>query len=205
MNLTDITARVLLASWFLFAALGQWSKFRAEHGILAAPQLFAMMFLLLSVGLLIIRQPSWRKADGAGPRLTAFLGCFLFTLVIYLPASPPTVVQTVLAGILITVGYILSLTALINLGRSFSVMAEARTLKTQGMYRYVRHPLYASEQVMILGVMIQFFSVYALALFLLQFYFQLRRMGNEERVLSEAFPEYQAYSTRTRRMIPGIY
>jgi protein-S-isoprenylcysteine O-methyltransferase Ste14 len=30
-------------------------------------------------------------------------------------------------------------------------------------------------------------------------------MRNEERVLSETFPEYEAYAARTWRLIPGVY
>jgi protein-S-isoprenylcysteine O-methyltransferase Ste14 len=38
-----------------------------------------------------------------------------------------------------------------------------------------------------------------------QLAFQLRRMHNEEGVLSESFPKYAAYRQRTARLLPGIY
>jgi protein-S-isoprenylcysteine O-methyltransferase Ste14 len=39
----------------------------------------------------------------------------------------------------------------------------------------------------------------------MQIAFQLRRMQNEEAVLSESFPEYAAYRQRTARLLPRIY
>jgi len=37
------------------------------------------------------------------------------------------------------------------------------------------------------------------------FFFQVRRMVNEEKVLSATFPEYREYAQRTPRMIPGVW
>jgi protein-S-isoprenylcysteine O-methyltransferase Ste14 len=45
----------------------------------------------------------------------------------------------------------------------------------------------------------------ALMLLALQFSFQLYRMGFEEEVLEDAFPEYADYKKHTARLIPGIY
>ena len=95
--------------------------------------------------------------------------------------------------------------ALLRLGRSFSVMAEARYLVTSGPYRFVRHPLYLAEELAVVGVFIQFASVWTALLLALQISFQLRRMHNEEAVLAATFPEYTAYQARTSRLIPGIY
>ncbi|MGH9879888.1 MAG: methyltransferase family protein, partial [Pyrinomonadaceae bacterium] len=92
-----------------------------------------------------------------------------------------------------------------HLGRSFSLMAEARKLVTTGPYRIVRHPLYIFEAVASFGVMLQFSSLYTVIIFLAFCFLQFQRMKNEEAVLEMAFPEYQAYKLRTARLIPGIY
>jgi len=39
----------------------------------------------------------------------------------------------------------------------------------------------------------------------IQIAFQIRRMQNEEAVLSEIFSEYAAYKEKTARIIPGIF
>jgi len=69
----------------------------------------------------------------------------------------------------------------------------------------VRHPLYLGEIVALAGVALQYWSVWALLLWGLVCAFQLQRMTYEERVLSEAFPEYGDYVTRTARLLPGVY
>ena len=51
----------------------------------------------------------------------------------------------------------------------------------------------------------QFFSVSTALVVAVQIVFQLRRMHNEEAVLTESFPEYAAYQKRTARLLPGIY
>jgi protein-S-isoprenylcysteine O-methyltransferase Ste14 len=47
---------------------------------------------------------------------------------------------------LIVVGHLLAVYALAWLGRSFSIMAEARRLVTDGPYAVVRHPLYSRRR-----------------------------------------------------------
>ena len=89
--------------------------------------------------------------------------------------------------------------------RSFSLMAEARRLVTDGPYAYIRHPLYLGEAAAMLGLMLQFVSPLALGIAAVQLAFQLERMKNEEQILSEMFPEYSAYMQRTARLVPGLY
>jgi protein-S-isoprenylcysteine O-methyltransferase Ste14 len=95
--------------------------------------------------------------------------------------------------------------ALSQLGRSFSIMAESRQLVTAGPYRLVRQPLYLTEAIASVGVFMQFASVWTALLLAVQIAFQLRRIRNEELVLTTGFPEYAAYSQTTARLIPGIY
>jgi len=106
---------------------------------------------------------------------------------------------------LILCGNAFAIAVLFRLGRSFSVMAEARGLVTGGIYRHIRHPLYLAEEIAAVGCAIQFFSLWALLLLCMQLGFQLRRMTNEERVLERRFPEYARYRQTTARLIPGIY
>jgi protein-S-isoprenylcysteine O-methyltransferase Ste14 len=84
-------------------------------------------------------------------------------------------------------------------------MAETRQLVTSGPYRFVRHPLYAAEELAMLGLFMQFASIWTALLLVVQIGFQLRRMHNEEAVLSASFSEYDAYRRNTARLIPGIY
>jgi protein-S-isoprenylcysteine O-methyltransferase Ste14 len=102
-------------------------------------------------------------------------------------------------------GTALAAYVLTQLGRSFSVMAEARRLVTSGVYGIVRHPLYLAEEIAVLGLAVQFLSHRTLLLFAVHAGFQLRRIQNEEATLIKAFPEYGAYKAKTVRLIPGVY
>jgi protein-S-isoprenylcysteine O-methyltransferase Ste14 len=181
-------------------AASSW-KFFAE----VVSRLSTILFLGLLAILFIIRLEPIKKAKGLVPRVLAMAGTFTMALVTTLPRADLSVTQTVIAALLSLVGTGLSVFALAHLGRSFSIMAEARRLVTTGPYRIVRHPLYAFEAVATLGILFQFFSLYTVLIYLAHCFFQLQRMKNEEAVLAGAFPEYQSYKLKTARVIPGIY
>jgi len=109
------------------------------------------------------------------------------------------------AALFILVGNIFAIYALRYLGRSFSILPQGRRLVTGGPYRYVRHPVYLAEAVATIGAMINFLSVPAVLLVLVQFFFQFVRMHFEEQVLRTTFPEYEEYRRHTARLFPGIY
>jgi len=69
----------------------------------------------------------------------------------------------------------------------------------------VRHPLYLTEEIAIFGMFMQFASIWTVLILALQITFQLRRIHNEEAILTEAFPEYSMYREATNRLIPGVW
>lgn len=83
--------------------------------------------------------------------------------------------------------------ALVNLGRSLTVLPEARNLKTTGIYGISRHPLYASYMIMnILNVFVNQTLIYIPVMIICNL-LQYARAKSEERILTEAFPEYKEY------------
>ncbi len=128
--------------------------------------------------------------------------------VLFLPERGPLNIYESAASssIMILASNILCVYVLRRLGRSFSIMAEARVLVTDGPYALIRHPLYVVEEIGVVGVFIQLASWPAAMLFMTHFVFQLQRMRNEERVLTRAFPrQYRTYAVRTARLIPGVW
>jgi protein-S-isoprenylcysteine O-methyltransferase Ste14 len=164
-----------------------------------------IMFLSLLVALLLVRRQPVGKARGLLPRVTAVAGTFMVMLLVLIPAPEPALAQSIAGLVLIGTGSILSVVSVSFLGRSFSIMAEARELVTAGVYSLVRHPLYVAEETALLGAIVINFSPTAVLLLAVHIAFQMQRARNEEGVLSEAFPAYQAYKARTRRFIPGLY
>jgi protein-S-isoprenylcysteine O-methyltransferase Ste14 len=81
-----------------------------------------------------------------------------------------------------------------HLGRSFSIVPQARRLVREGPYAVVRHPLYLAEEVALLGTLLQFYSVTGLVLVLVHGVLQVRRILYEEDLLSRTFPDYEVYA-----------
>ena len=97
-----------------------------------------------------------------------------------------------------------------DLGAYWSVTLELREnhrLITQGVYRYVRHPMYAALFVYAIGQALTVPNWVAGPSYLVAFgiLFALR-IGAEERMMLETFgDEYAAYRARTKRLVPGIW
>lgn len=76
-----------------------------------------------------------------------------------------------------------------TLFRSIGIVPEARVLKTNGPYRFVRHPVYLGHLLSQAGVWLFFARTHALwiGFYLLFVLLQLSRARLEDRVLAEAF------------------
>ena len=95
--------------------------------------------------------------------------------------------------------------SLAHLRRNLSIIPEARKLTTTGPYRLVRHPLYFAEILAAVALVLTApYStlVAALGIFIVM---QNVRASFEERLLRATFPEYAAYTRRTRRLIPFVW
>jgi len=97
-----------------------------------------------------------------------------------------------------------------DLGRNWSVTLEVRerhTLVTDGLYRYVRHPMYSAFWLWALAQALLLPNWIAGPAGLIGFgaLFFLR-VGREEALMIETFgDEYRRYMARTARVLPGVY
>jgi protein-S-isoprenylcysteine O-methyltransferase Ste14 len=95
------------------------------------------------------------------------------------------------------------------LGRRFSglvAIQPGHTLVTRGVYGVIRHPSYLGLLVNSLGWALAFRSGVGLLLTGLMIPPLLARIRSEETLLRTQFGgEYDAYCTRTSRLIPGLY
>ena len=80
-----------------------------------------------------------------------------------------------------------------------------RGLQTNHMYRFVRHPIYASYIVMDLGLLLSYSSLWNLLVLGIGIALFLWRIGFEEHLLA-GNADYRMYRTTTPfRLIPGVY
>jgi len=168
-------------------------------------RLSTIAFLLLLAAAVVLRTRPSNKAKGLEPRISALIGTFITYGIALFPRRELSLSLELASTVLILIGSVGAVVTLSQLGRSFSVMAEARQLVTSGPYRFVRHPLYLTEEIAVIGLFVQFASVWTVLLLAIHIAFQLRRIHNEETVLTENFPEYAAYTRITARLVPGIY
>jgi protein-S-isoprenylcysteine O-methyltransferase Ste14 len=212
----DVLMRMPFLSWaFILVTASSIESLQYFHKAAAVPagvfainvamRLATFLFLTLLAASVIIRARPMAKARGVEPRLSALIGTFLIYAFTLFPRHELSPVAGIVSTLLILFGAASAAYVLTQLGRSFSVMAEARQLVTSGPYGFVRHPLYLAEELATVGVVLQFLSTWTVLILVVQIAFQLRRMRNEEVVLAETFPEYAAYSARTARVIPWVY
>jgi protein-S-isoprenylcysteine O-methyltransferase Ste14 len=216
-KLYDLLAATPLIAWYGFILSMQipWLADQiasldfatADARVLAglASKVATQIFIMVLALLMVLRRQPLGKASGFYPRFAAVAGTFLSLAIVVLPARELTVPLQVASTLLIVGGLVFALYAVLELGRSLSMLPEARRLVTNGPYSVIRHPLYLGEAVAFVGVTLQYLSPWALALLALQCIFQLERMKNEELVLSQAFPDYHDYAARTARLVPGLY
>jgi protein-S-isoprenylcysteine O-methyltransferase Ste14 len=184
----------------------EWSSASPDFDIL---RLFSGMaclaFLALVVSTTVMRLKPLRSAEGIEPRAMALAGTFATVLVTLIPSTIPLLPALKIFALCLTAtGFSLAAYVLYWLGRSFSIMAEARRLVTAGPYGIVRHPLYSVEEIAVIGILLLNLSLPAVLLIAVQWTIQMRRMHHEERVLSQTFPEYADYAARTPKFLPRL-
>ncbi|MEN8259714.1 MAG: methyltransferase [Pseudomonadota bacterium] len=120
-------------------------------------------------------------------------------------------VESVLSSTLFALGHgvqvlgaVMILVALLSLRRSFGIVPANRGIQAGGLYRLVRHPLYAAELLFFLGFVLAHPSIGNIVLWVVELGLQFSRARVEESFLRED-PVYQWYLSRVRyRLIPGL-
>lgn len=125
-----------------------------------------------------------------------------------LPLPGSSTPRTVAGLILFAAGLAQAIAARVALGSNWSdiersTVREGHRLVTHGPYRFVRHPLYAGDLMMLCGYQLALGSWLVLAV--VAFVpLVLRSAAREEVRLAAAFPEYGEYQRRSKRFIPFL-
>ena len=113
------------------------------------------------------------------------------------------------AGVLLTLGAFLFLSrSLDQLGENYSPLFDTHRpffIVETGPYRYIRHPVYLCNVLIILGYVLSSASIIVLMFSLWGWGYMLRSIIREEAFLASTFPEYRGYQDRTWRIIPYVY
>lgn len=110
---------------------------------------------------------------------------------------------------LYVLGGALRLAPVFALGRRFSglvAIQQGHRLKTDGLYRFVRHPSYAGLLLLSTGFVLIFRCWVGLFIVLGFLAILLARIKSEEALLASNFgEEYETYRRRTWRLVPWLY
>jgi len=106
------------------------------------------------------------------------------------------------------VGLAMALIARLQLGKNWVNIEDGQVLSgqsliTDGIYKYIRHPIYTGDIFLLIGLELALNSWLVLGIFV-PLLVAIRQALAEEALLSQVFPDYNAYCRRTKRFIPFI-
>lgn len=165
-----------------------------------------LMYLLVALNesiyvfLYLIRRRPVATSTSVSDWGIAFSGTFIGTLL-----RPANTFFAPAGGIIVGIGSLVNIASVISLNRSIGTVPARRHVKTHGAYRIVRHPMYASEIIVIFGYMIGNLSVANLIIVVANVALLLMRIDREERFLSTGH-SYRNYVAHVRaKLLPFIY
>lgn len=203
----DRITRLLGSAWFFLLGLVVTFKLGTAADepwpSLVSSFCVAVFYLMLAL-LILTRGPAKAQAEGLLPRIAAFVGTYWPWTITFFPKTEGTLPNLV-STICVLIGMIMILATVRHLGRSFSLVPQARSVVQTGPYRWIKHPLYLSEEIVFLGVVLQHLSWMTVGLLILHICIQVWRIHYEEDVLRRTLPEYSSYEASRWRLIPYVW
>jgi len=213
---TFVIVLISCGAWFGLAILG-FGGFAAFFANNARIALAAIILLLVVASVFTSGNLSSGQQEDRGNRWVLAVFFVLGLLDGWLPAWSDRNEVWILDGdtsrwcgvLLFAAGGALRIWPVFVLGRRFSglvAIQPGHTLQTTGIYRHIRNPSYLGVVAMTLGWGLAFRSGLGVLITVLFIPALVARMDAEEALLLKQFgAEYEAYRTRTSRLIPGLY
>ena len=161
-------------------------------------------FYMIVATLIMTRPPPKAHASGLLPRVAAFVGTYTpWTITFF--SKTNEALPNLLSTACVMIGLIVMLVTIRHLGRSFSLVPQARSVVQTGPYRWIRHPLYLSEELTVLGLVLQYLSPVAVLILVTHIGVQVCRILYEEDLLRRICPEYSGYEATNWRLVPYVW
>lgn len=192
------------AEQVMIVALWSWLVWR----VLQSSNPFSQAALFTETTVLIfvlLRRPTEAISLRIGDWLLAVTATAAPMLIVPAPIPDAMVPFESIALSMVMIGNLIQLTGKLFLARSFGVAPANRGIKTTGLYRLVRHPIYAGYLLIHLGLIMMMPTLTNILVYGIGWWAQILRLLAEENLLSKD-PEYRAFMTKTRwRLVPGIF
>ena len=190
---------VTLATLYALFLLRHVDAFLATHEL---PMLVIVVLESMVVVMFVARREA--SVTNVAPMALAATALGTFATLFMAPIQSSNVPSAVTVTIQL-VGLGMAGFALGSLRRSFGLAPANRGVKTAGMYRYVRHPLYAAYLVTSAGYVLAYPAPRNVVVLACSIAGQVLRMELEERLLLRD-QQYVDYAAQTRfRIVPGVY
>jgi protein-S-isoprenylcysteine O-methyltransferase Ste14 len=197
--LINLGAFLSIGAWIAWYT---WSKWQQKE-LLNFVQMAFLIHNIIWLVIFLVRQPHVAVDLNVFHQAVA-LAAFYSGLAFQGKATDNPALRTA-SQIVIGVAVVLGTLALLNLGRSFGILIAARKIKTDWLYSVVRHPMYLTDIIWKVGMLLFLPYLVNVAVMVFAVGCYVWRAVLEERFLSR-FPEYQEYKKRVRyRFVPGIF
>ncbi|HNX67071.1 MAG TPA: isoprenylcysteine carboxylmethyltransferase family protein [Bacteroidales bacterium] len=133
-----------------------------------------------------------------------------FNIAARMPWTDISVIFAIAGYVVMLIGFIIRWTAIIQLRKAFTVdvsFSEGQELKSDGLYKNIRHPSYLGLLSILFGLSLGMGNIWSVLVVTIPMLFTINyRILVEEKLLMEEFGDaYSQYKSHTRRLIPGIY
>ena len=137
----DQVMRLLGGMWFMLLALCVANKIGTSltdpWPSLLSSFCIGLFYMLLAL-LIMTRSPAKAQADGLLPRIAALVGTYLPWTITFLGKTEQAL-PNLLSTACVLIGMIMMLVTIRHLGRSFSLVPQARSVVQTGPYRWIKH------------------------------------------------------------------
>ena len=198
-RLAEFGARATISALFAVLAVNIGAEF-AKTGHLTG--LLMLVSELLVVVLTVIRRRPAIVDRTISARIITGIS---IVGVLFIRTGGNPVVSDAATATLLALGLAIIVTGKVTLGRSFGLMPANRGIVCRGLYRIVRHPIYAGYLIAHTGFAIAHPTPWNIWLFLVSDSALLIRAKYEERTLMQD-PQYAAYMTSVPwRILPRVF
>lgn len=214
--ITKFIMGVLLVAILLFLPAGSFAYWNAWLliGVLFIPMLGAGIVLMIKNPELLKMRLNAKEKEKQQKKVVAFSGIMFIAGFILAGLGyrfhwfvlPKTV--CIAAAIVFVIAYALYAEVLREntyLSRTIEVQENQKVIDT-GLYGIVRHPMYAVTILLFLAIPLLLGSIFSFGIFCVYPFILIKRIENEEKVLTKELAGYDAYKKKVKyRIIPFVW
>lgn len=198
-TLVDVAVCGSLGGLLIVDARAHWLR----HGFDYVQVSFVVQTVIM-LAMVLVRAPQRAIDRDLGHQAIALAAFGSAALFADEPATASAAQHQAAVAIMLVANVVGAIT-IVNLGRGFGILVALRRIETGGLYRLVRHPMYATDVLLRVGLVLEVTTARNLVVAAASTALYVGRALLEERFLARD-PGYRAYLARVRwRFVPGLW